>query len=67
MNTKEMNKTKLKTIVLKNRTFVRPSHALGTCGFNPKGWQIAPLKAGQSAITAFLKVNPNWAIGEVTQ
>ena len=62
-----MNTIKLNIIVLKNRTFVRPSHAVGTCGFYPKGWQIAPLKEGQSAITAFLKVNPNWAIGEVAQ
>ena len=62
-----MNTIKLKTIVLANNTFVRPSHALGSCGFYPKGWQIAPLKTGQSVIDAFLKVNPNWKLSEVAK
>jgi hypothetical protein len=62
-----MDAIKLKTIVLKNTTMVRPSHALGSCGFYPKAWQIAPLKKGQSVIDAFLSVNHNWTIGEVTQ
>jgi hypothetical protein len=62
-----MNTIKLKTIVLANSTFVRPSHALGSCGFYPKAWQIAPLKAGQSVVDAFLSANNNWTIGEITK
>jgi hypothetical protein len=44
---------------------VRPSHALGSCGFYPKAWQIAPLKKGQSVIDAFLSANHNWTRGEI--
>ena len=62
-----MHKIKLDTIVLKNTTMVRPSHGLGTCGFYPKAWQIAPVKKGQSVIDAFLSANPNWTMGELTQ
>ena len=62
-----MEKIKLKTIALSNRAYVRPSHALGTCGFYPKAWQIAPLKIGQSPIHAFLNANHNWKIEEVSQ
>lgn len=60
-----MDKIKLNTIVLANTNFVRPSHGLGSCGFHPKAWQIAPLKKGQSVIDAFLSVNPNWTMGEL--
>ena len=62
-----MNTIKLNTIVLKNTTMVRPSHALGSCGFYPKAWQIAPVKKGQSVIDAFLSVNHNWTIAEIAQ
>jgi len=62
-----MHKIKLNKIVLKNTTMVRPSHSLGSCGFYPKAWQIAPLKKGQSVIDAFLSVNHNWTIGEIAQ
>ena len=48
-----------------NCQIVRPSSALGTCGFHPKGWQIAAVKHGQSAINAFLSVNPNWNREEI--
>jgi hypothetical protein len=60
-----MHKIKLNKIVFKNTTMVRPNHALGSCGFYPKAWQIAPLKKGQSVIDAFLSANHNWTRGEI--
>ena len=62
-----MTKTKLKTIPLKSTAFVRPSHALGTCGFYPKAWQLAVVKKGQPIIDSFLSNNPNWKAEELTQ
>ena len=62
-----MTKIKLNKIALKNTTMVRPSHALGTCGYYPKAWQIAPVKRGQSLTDAFLSVNHNWKVEELTQ
>lgn len=55
-----MTKTKLKTITLKSTAFVRPSHALGSCGFYSKAWQLAAVKKNQSLIDAFLANSPNW-------
>jgi len=62
-----MNKVKLEVLTLANGRFVRPSHCLGTCGFNPKGWQLSPIRRGQSPITAFLSCNPNWKKEECEQ
>ena len=62
-----MEAIKLETIALSNSVIVRPSHGLGTCGFDPKGWQIAPIKRGQSPIDAFLACNPNWKREEVSK
>jgi len=62
-----MEKIKLESQILGgSRNFVKPSHGLGTCGFSPKAWQIAPVKRGQSIVSAFLSCNPNWSIEEVT-
>ena len=60
-----MKSIKLKIIALSNRAYVRPSHGLGTNAFYPKGWQIAPIKRGQSLIDAFLDSNPNWKRGDI--
>ena len=62
-----MNNIRLEVITLAGGRFVRPSHCLGTCGFNPKAWQISPIKAGQSPIAAFLSFNPNWNKEELNQ
>lgn len=61
-----MQAIKLVTIPLRTMTIVRPSHGLGSCGFYPKAWQIARIKAGQSPIDAFLIANPNWKKEEVS-
>lgn len=61
-----MKKVKLETITLKGGDFVRPSHGLGSCGFYPKGWQLAVVKKRQSLIDAFLANNPNWKREELT-
>ena len=57
---------KLEKIQLASGCFVKPAHCLASCGFAPKAWQIAPIGKRDSLITAFLKCNKNWSIGEVT-
>ena len=46
---------KLERIQLKSGCFVKPANLLGSCGWAPKAWQIAPIRKHDSLITAFLK------------
>jgi len=57
---------KLEKIQLGSGCFVKPANGLGSCGWAPKAWQIAPIGKRDTLITAFLKCNKNWSISEVT-
>ena len=62
----QINNIKLERIQLKSGCFVKPANLLGSCGWAPKAWQIAPISKHDSLITAFLKCNKNWSTSEVT-
>ena len=58
---------KLEVIQLTNNRYVKPEGSMGTCGWYPKAWQIAPIGRYESPIQAFLSANKNWKLEELVK
>ena len=52
----------VETVRLRTNSVARPVGSLGTTGFHPAPWQVAPIRRGETPEQAFCRVNPRWEV-----